>query len=596
MRIAYKNIIDDLQASSLTAYSELVTNPLTNVQDDRLTVTWQTDTSATTQSAVIRLNTVPEYPDNSTGTTYIQSTWATVDGWSSPNMTEVVSAGYLVGTSDAGGDCYFTKSGLSWASSSSVRIKIKRSTAGDFRITGTVGGSVGSTILSAQTLLASNEAIYSAVLLGSTTTVNIYFDSLATGASAYVKFIYNGTGEYTSRLRDLTGNGYNCLISGGIPENGVIYRDGINDYERTINEVNISDLFGYFEKWIIPSNITANQCLFSMGQSGIPRITFYRWANTRNLRVYYYTTTDVYKEIIDFFPSSDTEAVYAGIYIDFKNEKLYIYKNGEKVIDYDVTDIQMPLKQYWYFGAITSSISIPCKGYVSFRRIFNVIHSPEEVKRLYDNPDLEMSGTLADLRLDHDLQVNTAAILGHNITSSAIMRIEANNYNEWTSPPLSECLCYSGNEKPILNFLSSNYIYKYWRFYFYGQASISIGRLWLGSYTAISPSSSLDFEVIKNRNDIITHGRGRQKYVSVSGDSWRTIRLRFPETLYYMVYQIEDLYETVGNYKSFIFCNFDTIRNYEIVEPLYCSINGSPTFRHSRRMRFQYELELEEEK
>jgi len=224
-----------------------------------------------------------------------------------------------------------------------------------------------------------------------------------------------------------------------------------------------------------------------------------------------------------------------------------------------------------------------------------VIHSPQEVKKIYDNPYAQYSGLLADLRLDNNLSVNTVSILGHNLTPSTTIKIEANNTNNWTDPIISEDLCFSGNDKPILKFLSDNYIYKYWRFYFYGQANISIGRLWLGKYITITPSSLLDFTVTKKRNDIVDHGIGRQKYASI-GINWKQFNLKFPSSDYFMIKQIEYLYDTVGNYKSIIFCNFDDLMNYELVHPTYCSINGDMSFDHDKRMKFSYELELEEEK
>jgi hypothetical protein len=63
-----------------------------------------------------------------------------------------------------------------------------------------------------------------------------------------------------------------------------------------------------------------------------------------------------------------------------------------------------------------------------------------------------------------------------------------------------------------------------------------------------------------------------------------------------MIDEILDLIDRVGFHSSFIFCNFDTIRNYEIVEPCYVSITGAVGFSHTNRLRFKYTLSIEEDK
>ena len=117
----------------------------------------------------------------------------------------------------------------------------------------------------------------------------------------------------------------------------------------------------------------------------------------------------------------------------------------------------------------------------------------------------------------------------------------------------------------------------------------------MGDYLTVSPSSLLDFKVYKKRSDINIYGKDRQKF-SIPGVSWRRIELKFPPTDNTMLSSILDWFDMVGLYRSFIFCNFDTIRGYPLVEPLYCSIDGSITFTHDKSMKFSYELSLEEDK
>ena len=72
--------------------------------------------------------------------------------------------------------------------------------------------------------------------------------------------------------------------------------------------------------------------------------------------------------------------------------------------------------------------------------------------------------------------------------------------------------------------------------------------------------------------------------------------MSFPTTSNDMIKSIYTMYSTVENNKSIIFCNFDTIRGYPLVEPLYCSIDGSITFTHNESMKFTYSLNLEEDR
>lgn len=123
---------------------------------------------------------------------------------------------------------------------------------------------------------------------------------------------------------------------------------------------------------------------------------------------------------------------------------------------------------------------------------------------------------------------------------------------------------------------------------------IEIGRLWVGEYIDISPASLANFSIIKKNSDIVMHTKGRQKF-AITKSNWRQFNLEFPLTNYIMIKKIEDMYDYCGNYKSIIFCNFDDVRGYILVEPCYCSVNGEIGFKHNESMQFNYSLQLEEE-
>lgn len=191
--------------------------------------------------------------------------------------------------------------------------------------------------------------------------------------------------------------------------------------------------------------------------------------------------------------------------------------------------------------------------------------------------------------------MSVAAIINHNFTSSATVSIQANTSNSWGSPATSKTITYSANM--MLNFFT-DVSYRWWRFSISDAGNpdgyLSMGRLWLGTYITVEPSSLEDFQVIKKRSDRVIYGEGRQKFASI-GVGWRRFELSFPESDYTAISKIETMYDTVGTHSSLIFCNFDTDRNYAIVEPCYCSIQDDIEFSHSNRMKFSYDLTLEED-
>ena len=211
-------------------------------------------------------------------------------------------------------------------------------------------------------------------------------------------------------------------------------------------------------------------------------------------------------------------------------------------------------------------------------------------------------------RLGSETQVPSLVSLGSGIViagtgatgqiykSELYITIMGNAVNSWTAPSVIETL--SWNEGAILKFITDAH-YQYWRFSIANSSNsngyVQIGRLWLGDYITIDPSSLLDFKVIKKRSDQVIYGRNRQKWANI-GVGWRQFTFNFPPTQEATLQLIQNMYDTVGNHSSFIFCNFDTIRDYKLVEPCYVSINGDLTFSHDNRMKFTYQLIMEEDK
>jgi hypothetical protein len=247
----------------------------------------------------------------------------------------------------------------------------------------------------------------------------------------------------------------------------------------------------------------------------------------------------------------------------------------------------------WLFSNLTNYFA----GTIDDPRIYNRALSQAEVTSLYSQEPFasEMLGLVGWWKLDKDYHVNTAAILGHNIKSATTVKIEANSSDNWGDPELSETFTYVASDATILRFLDEVKVYKYWRFSFTWQASIEAGRLWLGEYLQVDPSSLLDLTVTKKRSDVVVYGRDRQKFAN-PGVGWRQISASFPKSDSTMIYKLEKFHDHVGNHSSFIFCNFDTSREYPLIEPMYGSLSDDLSFNHTNRQKYTYSLNIEEDK
>jgi len=123
-----------------------------------------------------------------------------------------------------------------------------------------------------------------------------------------------------------------------------------------------------------------------------------------------------------------------------------------------------------------------------------------------------------------------------------------------------------------------------------------VGRLWIGNYLTISPSSLLNFKVDLKQNDTVVFSKSGQKFAT-PGITWREFSLSFPVSESSMISSIKTMFESVGNHNSVIFCNFDSISDdYPIVSPCYCSLDGDIGFTHNESQKYSYSLKLRENK
>jgi len=190
------------------------------------------------------------------------------------------------------------------------------------------------------------------------------------------------------------------------------------------------------------------------------------------------------------------------------------------------------------------------------------------------------------------VSVTVAALGGHNLSASATTTIAGGT----SASVFTTAVSITRHADLMLSFFASK-TYRYWRLSITDPTNtdgyIEVGRLWLGTYITVSPSSLLDFRVTKKRSDMVTIGKNRQKYAS-AGEGWREFGLSFPATGATTLSAIQTMYDTVGNHTSMIFCNFDTDVSYPLVYPCYVSVKGDIAFQHDKRQRYTYGLTLEE--
>jgi hypothetical protein len=244
-----------------------------------------------------------------------------------------------------------------------------------------------------------------------------------------------------------------------------------------------------------------------------------------------------------------------------------------------------------YFDLALGSALIPLSESPSYPCV-NL--QEQRLSTIYRTIDLTAQTVTIDLGTA--CSVSTVAIIAHNFTSSATVTVAANSSNSWGSPATSKTVTW--NADMMLNFFTP-VSYQWWQLQFDDQTNpdgyVGIGRFWLGDYLTIDPSSEVDFTITKKRSDRVIHGRGQQKFGSI-GVGWREFKLSFPNTNYTMVDQISDMYDTVGNHQSFIFCNYDSIRDIsKLVEPTYVSITNNLVFKHVEGRKFNYDIQLQEE-
>jgi hypothetical protein len=164
---------------------------------------------------------------------------------------------------------------------------------------------------------------------------------------------------------------------------------------------------------------------------------------------------------------------------------------------------------------------------------------------------------------------DAAAIVAHNFTGSAGIAVQA------ATAPTFAAIAYSANVTyragPMVVYMSSN-TYRCWRFSLSNTTNpagyYEVGRLFLGTYLQVDPSSLIEFPQEQIRTDNVVFSRDGQLYAD-EGITYKQLRYKFEEASPTAKTLIETMWAGsagVGKFKPILLMNYDT--DFTVIEPL----------------------------
>ena len=188
-----------------------------------------------------------------------------------------------------------------------------------------------------------------------------------------------------------------------------------------------------------------------------------------------------------------------------------------------------------------------------------------------------------------------AALLEHNLTSSATISLQANSADSWTSPPFSASLDWHPS---IIIELFNQVSYRYWRLAVADSANpdgyLQIGRLWLGDCFQPARDFDKDFSIRRVDPSEVSYGDSGSRTVS-DRTPYRVASIRFSSTAEKDAF--DQLIAAVGAGKDFIAALdpdglvwSDGLHDYT----LYCHLESAPEWGHRVNDRWSLAMRLRE--
>ncbi len=222
------------------------------------------------------------------------------------------------------------------------------------------------------------------------------------------------------------------------------------------------------------------------------------------------------------------------------------------------------------------------------------IYAGTLVGAVTDNDDADALLAEKELILDltdlNKLTADMAAILNHNLSADATIKIQGNDYDSWEGPLLDTEMTW--RDGPIVTFMTSA-SYPFWRFYIINQnvedGYFEVGRFMLGEYLQVDPSSLVEFPEKHPRNDRQAFSKSNQFYAD-QGSGWKELKYKFVNTNDTMKDKIETMWNLNGKHTPLLLMNYDT--NYTIHEPIYVAIIKDIVFNHLLHDKWDYNLDI----
>ena len=164
--------------------------------------------------------------------------------------------------------------------------------------------------------------------------------------------------------------------------------------------------------------------------------------------------------------------------------------------------------------------------------------------------------------------VSRFAIIGHNLSASATITLQANTTDSWTTPAWSATV--TRRSYAIIHRFTE-VSYRYWRVVITdtGVSAIRISRLFLGTFLQL-PGMKKDQELTRNTTGESIISDTGQAFPS-GGYMYRTPKINFPYLTHAQRTELDAMWQAVGNEKPVLLTVWDDREDLE--QPVYCIID-----------------------
>lgn len=190
------------------------------------------------------------------------------------------------------------------------------------------------------------------------------------------------------------------------------------------------------------------------------------------------------------------------------------------------------------------------------------------------------------------MSVDSIAILGHNLTSGATLKIQGNDTDAWGAPSVDETITASADD--IVHFFTSA-SHRYWRFTFADASNpdgyIEAGRLFVGGYTEVTKAMAKSFpeQYIDTSEQYFSESG---QVFGVSGYRYRVYNFSFPYLSRTMVDTLKTILATVEKSTPIVLTLDED--NTDELPPCYCVIDSNLQLTHIHNFYFSGTLAFRE--